>query len=90
MHILNIYLGRKAILWVFFRHFVDLSAQNQPLWTTFGTLADWESNKERQLNYALEIAEPNPTRTNDIVQNLRSKHNTNQRRRSELKKQTQH
>ena len=31
MHILKNYLRRKEILLIFFRHFVELSAKNQPL-----------------------------------------------------------
>jgi len=31
MHFLNIYLRRKEILLIFFRHFVELPAKNQPL-----------------------------------------------------------
>ena len=31
MHILNIYLRRKAILLIFFRYFVELPAEHQPL-----------------------------------------------------------
>jgi len=31
MHFLNIYLRRKEILLIFFRHFVELPAKKQPL-----------------------------------------------------------
>jgi len=31
MHISNIHLRRKAILLIFFRHFVEIPAKNQPL-----------------------------------------------------------
>jgi len=35
MHFLNSYLRRKEILLIFFCHFVELSAKNKPLLTTF-------------------------------------------------------
>ena len=56
MHFLNIYLGRKKILLIFLRHFVDLPATISRYWTTFQTLAKIERDcKERQLNSAWEI-----------------------------------
>ena len=56
MYILNIFLRRKAILFIFFRHFVEVSAKNQPLLDYFWDISrDWESSKERQLNSAWEI-----------------------------------
>jgi len=43
MHILNIYLRRKAILLIFFRHFVELSAKKSPvIGLSFETLAEIE------------------------------------------------
>ena len=51
MHFLNIYLRRKEIILIFFRHFVELSDKNQPLLTTFETLAEIERGcMERQLS----------------------------------------
>jgi len=48
MHILNIYLRRKVILLIFFRHFVELSVKNQPLLDCFWDISrDWESSKGR-------------------------------------------
>ena len=50
MHILNIYLRRKAIILIFFCRFVVLPANNQPLLDYFWDISrDWESIKERQL-----------------------------------------
>jgi len=55
MHFVNIYIRRKEILLIFFRHFVELPAKNHGLiirfigpckkttyWTTFETLAEIE------------------------------------------------
>ena len=41
MHFLNIYLRRKKMLLIFFRHFVKLPAKNH-YWTLFETLAEIE------------------------------------------------
>jgi len=50
MHFLNIYLNRKEILLIFFRHFVELPAKIIRYWTSFETLAEIERGcKERQL-----------------------------------------
>jgi len=50
MCFLNIYLRRKEILLIFFRHFVELPAKIQPLFTIIETLAEIERNcEERQL-----------------------------------------
>jgi len=43
MHFLNIYLRRKEILQIFFRHFVELPAKIQPLLDYFWDISrGWE------------------------------------------------
>ena len=55
MYFLNIYLS-KEILLIFFHHFVDFPAKNQPLLDYFLTLAEVErDSKELQLNSAWVI-----------------------------------
>jgi len=50
IHFLNIYLRRKGILLIFFRHFVEPPAKINRYWTIFETLAEIERDyKERQL-----------------------------------------
>ena len=49
---LNIYLRRKEILLIVFRHFVELPAKDNRYWTTFETLAEIEREND---NSALEI-----------------------------------
>jgi len=49
---LNIYLRRKEILLIVFRHFVELPAKVNRYWTTFETLAEIEREND---NSALEI-----------------------------------
>ena len=53
---LNIYLRRREILLIFFRHFVELPAKNQPLLDYFWDISrDWETAKND--NSAWEIVE---------------------------------
>ena len=43
---LNIYLRRKEILLIVFRHFVELPAKDNRYWTTFETLAEIEREND--------------------------------------------
>ena len=57
MQILNIYMRRKGVLLIFFRHFVELLLPKiNRYWATFETLAEIERDcKERNLNSAWGI-----------------------------------
>jgi len=53
MHVLNIYLRRKAILLIFLVILLNFLPKINRCWTIFKTLADIERDcKERQLNSA--------------------------------------